>query len=284
MLDVDAGVGELLQFPADQPERAGADTDDILLRQGREHDALAIDEGAVMAVKVDDAVCAGHVAQFGVVAGDGRVGDDDVVVERPADAQRLGGQWPDHARVARGRPAGRVQTGSPDDAAQDRPVCGMAKPDLALPVDLDPVYPSVSGISAVGAAVVHQQPMTVVQAKHSMLPRHAGISDHDVALRIATDPVRRALPAGSDQIPGSARRAMVRTPPEGTSRSRANSRAIHLKVNRISLNGPGLSPPHVVHQNRQLGVGRRHTRRGARASPAGAQKLRPEFGGPVGKA
>ena len=66
----------------------------------------------------------------------------------------------------------------------------MAKPDLALPVDLDPVYPSVSGISAVGTAVVHQQPMTVVQAKHSMLPRHAGISDDDVALRIAADPVR----------------------------------------------------------------------------------------------
>ena len=119
VLDVDAGVGELLQFPADQPERAGADTDDIRLRHRRERDALPIDEGAVMAVQVDDAVCAGHVAQFGVVAGDIRVGDDDVVVERPADAQRLGGQWPDHARVARGRPAGRVQTGSPDGAAQE---------------------------------------------------------------------------------------------------------------------------------------------------------------------
>ena len=97
-----------------------------------------------------------------------RVGDDDVVVERPADAQRLGGLG-GPARVARGRPAGRVQIGSPDGAAQDRAVSGIAEPDLALPVDLDPVDPPVSGISAVGTAVVHQQPMTVVQAE----ARHA---------------------------------------------------------------------------------------------------------------
>src|SRR5262249_26974128 len=72
-------------------------------------DALAMDEGAGGAAQVHDAVHARHVAQLGMVAGDGRVGDHDVVIRRPADAQRPARQRPGHARLAgrRDRLAGR---------------------------------------------------------------------------------------------------------------------------------------------------------------------------------
>ncbi len=50
LLDVDAGVDELLQFLAGQPERGVAETDDIPLGQQRDLDTLLIEEGAVRAV------------------------------------------------------------------------------------------------------------------------------------------------------------------------------------------------------------------------------------------
>ena len=212
--------GELLKFLAGQPERGGADTDDIPLGQRCVRGALPVDEGAVIAAQVHDAVRARHVAQLGVVAGGAGIGDHDVVIQRPADAQRLARQRPHRARLAgrrdrlrprQGLPGGgravpvpradihagggpgwRGRAGSADAAAQDRPVSWMAEPDLAFSDDLDPVHPPVSGKGAVGAAVVCQHPAAVLQPEHGMTPGHAGVGDHDVALRVAADQVRRS--------------------------------------------------------------------------------------------
>src|SRR5205814_58286 len=88
------GAGDLLQLLADQPERGGTDLDGVPLGQRRVRDALPIDESAVTAVQVHDAAFARHVAQLGVLAGGGGVGDHDVVLRCPADAHRRGGPWP----------------------------------------------------------------------------------------------------------------------------------------------------------------------------------------------
>src|SRR5262249_41787307 len=73
-----------------------------------------------------------------------------------------------------------------------RPVSGIAEPDLAFPVDLDPVYPLATGVDAIGAAVVGQHPAAVLQPEHCVVPGHADIGDRDVALWIAADHIRRA--------------------------------------------------------------------------------------------
>jgi len=95
-----AGVDELLQLGAGQAERGGPDADDVALGQRRGHDALAVDEGPVVAVQVPDLVRVADPAQFRVVAGDAQVGDDDVVVRGAADPQHLGRQPADHAGLA----------------------------------------------------------------------------------------------------------------------------------------------------------------------------------------
>ena len=223
------GVGDLLQFLADQPEQGGADPDGVPLGQRRVRDALPIDESAVTAVQVHDAAFARHVAQLGVLAGGGRVGDHDVVLRGPADAHRRGRPWPRLARLAVRlwrRPV------SADGAAQHRPVSGIAEPDLAFRVDLDPLHPLAAGIGAIGAAVVRQHPAAVLQPEHGMVPGHAGIGDHDVALWIAADHIRRAgrqAPVRSlgpyEKRPG--------TPPKGTFRPRANSRAIQCESETV---------------------------------------------------
>lgn len=171
---MDDGVTDLLQVLADQPECAGSDPDDIALGKRRGTDALPVDEGAARAIQVHDAADARHEAQLGVVAGDGGVGDDDVVVRRPAQAQA---------------PGGRRQA---DPTAQDQPVSGMSEPDQALPADLDPIDPLARRIGAVGAGVVRQDPAAILQPKHRVPPGHAGIGDNDLALRIAAHQVRRA--------------------------------------------------------------------------------------------
>ena len=71
-----------------------ADADDVPIGQQRGHDTLPIDEGAVKAVRVHDAASGRHVAEFGMVAGDAEVGNHDVVIQLPADAQRPGGHPP----------------------------------------------------------------------------------------------------------------------------------------------------------------------------------------------
>src|SRR5206468_6559232 len=75
-----AGVDELLQLAAGQPERGGPDADDVAFGQRRGPDLLAVDEGPVVAVQVDDLVAAGGPGQLGVVAGDAQVGAVVVVV------------------------------------------------------------------------------------------------------------------------------------------------------------------------------------------------------------
>jgi hypothetical protein len=68
----------------------------------------------------------------------------------------------------------------------------MAEPDQAFPVDLDPAHPPVPGIGAVGAAGVCQYPPAALHPEHGVLPGDPGVGDHDVALRIAADPVGTA--------------------------------------------------------------------------------------------
>jgi hypothetical protein len=67
----------------------------------------------------------------------------------------------------------------------------MAEPDQGLAADLDPADPVVSGVDAVGAAVVRQHPAALLQPEHGMPPGHAAIGDHDVAAGIAADQVGR---------------------------------------------------------------------------------------------
>ena len=113
--------------------------------------------------------------------------------------------------------AGRGQGGANDSAAKDRPVSGMTEPDLALAIDLDPIHAPVSGIGTVAAALVLQHPLRVLQPEHGMPTRHAGIGDHDVALRVAPDHVRtpcrqatvRALGAHDERWCGAPRKRLL---------------------------------------------------------------------------
>jgi len=71
----------------------------------------------------------------------------------------------------------------------------MGEPDVAFPVDLDPDHRLVPGKRPIGAAAVGQYPVTVLDPERGMVPGHPLFVDHDLALRITADPVRRA-PAG----------------------------------------------------------------------------------------
>ena len=176
-------IGDLEQLAAGQPERGLAEADRVPLGQRRRGDPLLVDEGAVMAAQVHDAVSARRRAQFGVVTGDAEVGDHDVVVRYPADAPRL-------ARVVEQR------------AVEQRPVLGIAQPDLALPVDLDQVRPAAVREAAVGAAEVGQRPAAAAWPELGMMPGHPDVGDHDVGLRIAADQVRAACRQAALAVPG----------------------------------------------------------------------------------
>ena len=173
------GAGELLQLAADQPERGVAEADGVPLGQRGGSDPLLVDEGAVVAAQVDDAVFARGRAQLGVVTGDAEVGDHEVVARRPADAQCLA-----------------------DHAVQHRSVFRVAEPDLPLPVDLDQVRPAAVRVAAVGAAGVGQHPAAVGQPELGMMPGHPGIGHRDVGLRIAADQVRAARRQAALAFPG----------------------------------------------------------------------------------
>ena len=76
------------------------DADDVVLGQRGGGDLLAVDERSVVAAEVDDFVAAGRcLAQFGVMPGDGQVGQDEVIFGRPADAQPAAGRGQHHRRV-----------------------------------------------------------------------------------------------------------------------------------------------------------------------------------------
>jgi hypothetical protein len=101
---------------ADAHDVAGADVGAV--------DRLAVEVGAVVAAEVGDLVAAvGVDAQFGVVAGDDQVVDDQVVVGGAADADGAGGQRPDAGRLPEGA-CGR-------EAA--RPVRTAQGPSVGLP-------------------------------------------------------------------------------------------------------------------------------------------------------
>ena len=68
----------------------------------------------------------------------------------------------------------------------------MAEPGHAFGADFDPCHPLAIGVGAVGAAVVHQHPPAALRPEHGMVPGHADIGDHDVALWIAADHIRGA--------------------------------------------------------------------------------------------
>jgi hypothetical protein len=182
-------AGDLEQLAAGQPERGIAEADGVPLGQYRRGDPLLVDEGAVVAAQVHDAVSARRRAQLGVVAGDAEVGDHDVVVRYPADAPRLA------VRVVQRR-VGQQRV------VEQRPVFGIAQPDLALPVDLDQVRPAAVGVAAVGAAEVGQHPAPLLRPELGMMPGHPGIGDHDVRLRIAADQVRTARGQAALALPG----------------------------------------------------------------------------------
>ena len=82
-------VGDLEQLSAGQPERGVAEADGVALGQRRGRNPLFVDEGAVVAAQVHDAVPIRRRVQLGVVPGDAGVGDHDVVVRHPADAPCL---------------------------------------------------------------------------------------------------------------------------------------------------------------------------------------------------
>ena len=94
------------------------------------------------------------------------------------------------------RPGRRARVYLSDGAAQDRPVSRMAEPDQAFSLDLDPVHPPVAGKGSVTAAVVRKHPTAVLCAEYGMMPRHACIGKHDVALGVAASQVRRASRQG----------------------------------------------------------------------------------------
>lgn len=84
-----AGVDELLEAVADDPERRVADADDVVRAQQRGaglRQRLTVDVGAVVAAEVVDLeAAAGHRAELGVVAGDLEVGDHQLILQRTAD-------------------------------------------------------------------------------------------------------------------------------------------------------------------------------------------------------
>ena len=177
-------VGDLEQLAAGQPERGVAEADGVALGQRRGRDPLFVDEGAVVAAQVHDAVPVRRRVQLGVVAGDAGVGDHDVVVRHPADAPCLASR------------AGEQR------AVEQRPVLGIAQPDLAGPVDLDQVRPAAVGVAAVAAGEVGQCPAAPGRPELGMMPGHPEVGDHDVGLRVAADQVHAARRQAALALPG----------------------------------------------------------------------------------
>ena len=88
-----AGVDVFAQRPVDEPESGRADADNVFLGQRGRGNRLPIDKCAVMTAQIDNLILSvTGFAQFGVVAGGGQVGKDQVIVGRPADAHPVGGQ------------------------------------------------------------------------------------------------------------------------------------------------------------------------------------------------
>jgi hypothetical protein len=86
-----AVVDELPQFAAGQPERRVPDADDVRLAQDCGRNSPAIHVGAVVAAEVDDLVrTGGRFAQFGVMARNVEVRQDQVIIGNAADAHGLG--------------------------------------------------------------------------------------------------------------------------------------------------------------------------------------------------
>src|SRR5690349_20718265 len=84
------GVDELLEPVPDQAERRVADADDVVRAEQRRAtlgDRLTVDVGAGVRAEVADLeTAAGRRVELGVVARDLEVGDDQLVLQRTADA------------------------------------------------------------------------------------------------------------------------------------------------------------------------------------------------------
>ena len=101
-------------------------------------------------------------------------------------------------------------------AGQKQAFGRVAEPDGTFALDRHPGDPLATSVNAIGAAVIGQHPAAILQPEHRVTPRHPRINDHDVAVRITADQIRRALAAGSGQIPWCVPAAAVRSPPRGT--------------------------------------------------------------------
>ncbi len=195
VLDVEGdlpGVDILLEFVADQAVRDVADADDVSGACGGAGDGTPVEVGAVVAAEVDDLVAAvGAGAQFGVVAGDRQVVDDEVVVGGPADADRARGRAAVGAgqfgtRDGRGMSGGGLGGPGEDGAG---PVGGVAEADDAAGADVPRLDATAVGVGAVGALCVFEHPAVVVAAQHRVVPRDPCVVEHDVAQRITPDVV-----------------------------------------------------------------------------------------------
>ena len=192
-------VDELAELVTDQAEGSAADTDQVLLgHRGGPRDQLAVDEGAVVAAQVGDLVpAAAEVAELGVYPGHAEVGDHQVVLRGPADAQQPGGRAPHRGRAAVHTAHPGVQDGAPGPgpvhrAHHHRPVIGMTETQDAVLADLNLADAPGAEEGSVGAAGVLEDPRVTVDPEHGVPPGDAGVVDHDVGLRVTADPVLRA--------------------------------------------------------------------------------------------
>ncbi|CAM5647710.1 hypothetical protein SGRIM119S_07092 [Streptomyces griseorubiginosus] len=127
-----AGVDELLQAVADDPEGGVADTDDV---RGAEQqraalgNRLAVDVRAVVRAQVADLHAAvGHRVELGVVAGDLEVGDNQVVLQGTADTHdATDGELVERGRAAVAVDGSRAGVHSPAGALLLRDPLGLVR-------------------------------------------------------------------------------------------------------------------------------------------------------------
>lgn len=193
-----AGVGVLDQVVVGEAERGVADADDVGRADRCPLHRAAVVVGAVVAVQVDDLVAAaGQFAQFGVVAGDHEVVQDQVVVVRAADPDRAAGQLEHRARAAEGAGGLRGEQGGPfagvgagqAGEGRGRAVGRVAEAQPGAGADVLAVDPAALVVGAVGAAGVLQQPVPVGGPQHGVVPGDPGVVQDDLAGRVAAEVV-----------------------------------------------------------------------------------------------
>ena len=193
-----AGVGEFLEFVADNAKGRVPDSDDVVYIQHRGSDAPAVDERAVVATEIDDLVLSvARLAEFRVVPGHDQIGHDNVVVGGAADPQPSGPHLDGRDRLA-------VDAGPADHRRRHRagqlgPVLGAAQPELDLAVDARPPNAAGAHKRAVHAADVLEGPAVLVGAQHAVPPGHPVVIHGDVSRRITPDLVRPAGPKRPDR-------------------------------------------------------------------------------------